>query len=173
MLTTPMPPFNTDRFKQRASTHLRRWAWVYVLLAVSLLLLQYWFRIGINTTPSLPHRLYVIHKGSHPAKGQLVAFRWPGGGPYRAGATFVKILAGIPGDTVTRIDQHFFVNGVAVGTAKPASLTGMPLHPGPTGTLPPGHYYVRAPHPDSLDSRYALTSWIEQTQIIGRAYAIF
>jgi conjugal transfer pilin signal peptidase TrbI len=32
---------------------------------------------------------------------------------------------------------------------------------------------VRAPHPDSLDSRYALTGWIAEDQIIGRAYALF
>ena len=39
--------------------------------------------------------------------------------------------------------------------------------------LPAGRYYVRAPHPDSLDSRYRLTGWISDAQIIGRAYALF
>jgi hypothetical protein len=32
---------------------------------------------------------------------------------------------------------------------------------------------VRAPHPDSLDSRYRLTGWIEASQIVGRSYALF
>jgi conjugal transfer pilin signal peptidase TrbI len=32
---------------------------------------------------------------------------------------------------------------------------------------------VRAPHPDSLDSRYALTGWVTQAQIIGRAHVLF
>jgi conjugal transfer pilin signal peptidase TrbI len=62
---------------------------------------------------------------------------------------------------------------VPVGYAKTVSRQGQPLDPGPTGTLPPGHYYVRAPHPDSLDSRYRLTGWIADAQIIGRAYALF
>jgi conjugal transfer pilin signal peptidase TrbI len=50
---------------------------------------------------------------------------------------------------------------------------GLPLELGPTGILPAGRYYVRAPHPDSLDSRYWLTGWISDAQIIGRAYALF
>jgi len=169
----PRTKLHAERCKQRASIHLRRWAWAYALLAAGLLLLQQCFTLGINTSPSLPHRLYVILKQSHPVKGALVAFRWHGGGPYRPGVTFVKILAGIPGDTVTRIDRDFFVNGRPVGTAKPRSRSGAPMHLGPQGILPPGLYYVYAPHPDSLDSRYALTGWIAQPQIIGRAYAIF
>ena len=53
------------------------------------------------------------------------------------------------------------------------SRSGQPLAPGPTGTLPTGRFYVRAPHPDSLDSRYALLGWISESQIIGRAYVLF
>jgi conjugal transfer pilin signal peptidase TrbI len=79
----------------------------------------------------------------------------------------------MPGDVVTRIDRDFFINGSHVGRAKPFSRQDVPLEPGPTGTLPAGRYYVRAPHPDSLDSRYRLTGWISQSQIIGRAYALF
>jgi conjugal transfer pilin signal peptidase TrbI len=165
--------FNVERFKRSTYAHVRRWLWAYLLVTAIAVVLQYCFVLGINSSPSLPHRLYVIHKRTLPAKGDLVAFRWPGGGPYRTGATFVKILAGTPGDTVTRVDRDFYVNGMPVGTAKPASLTGIPLEPGPQGILPPGRYYVRAPHADSLDSRYALTGWIDQAQIIGRAYAIF
>ncbi len=39
--------------------------------------------------------------------------------------------------------------------------------------MPIGSYYVRAPHPDSLDSRYALTGWVSLSQIFGRAHALF
>ena len=69
-----------------------------------------------------------------------------------------------------RLDRF---NDIAVGTAKAVSRKGLPLDTGPVGVLPPGRYYVRAPHPDSLDSRYALTGWIAEDQIIGRAYALF
>ena len=65
------------------------------------------------------------------------------------------------------------MNGRLVGTVKPVSREGEMLAPGPTGVLPEGRYYVAAPHPDSLDSRYALTGWIDATPIIGRAHAVF
>jgi conjugal transfer pilin signal peptidase TrbI len=44
--------------------------------------------------------------------------------------------------------------------------------PGPTGKIPPSHYYMAAPHPDSLDSRYALVGWIKDEHVIGRAFQI-
>jgi conjugal transfer pilin signal peptidase TrbI len=131
------------------------------------------FAFGLNASESLPQHVFLIRKGEQPARGQYVAFRWPGGGPYAAGATFVKILAGMPGDTVTRIERDFFVNGEFMGTAKTRSRSGASLDAGPTGVISSGRYYVRAPHPDSLDSRYELTGWIAPSQIIGRAYALF
>ena len=105
--------------------------------------------------------------------GDFVAFRWAGGGPYPAGVTFIKVLAGLPGDEVTRDAQGFHLNGVPVGVPKPVSRRGQPLEPGPTGRIPEGRYYVQAGHPDSLDSRYQLTGWIHASQIIGRADALF
>lgn len=165
--------FDPETFQTRASAHIRRWGLAYLLAAVAALVIQSHFTLGINASPSLPHRLYLIHKGAMPIRGDLVAFRWAGGGPYPTGVTFVKILEGAPGDTVTRVDREFFVNGHAVGIAKPFSRTGIALELGASGILPAGRYYVRAPHPDSLDSRYALTGWITREQIIGRAYALF
>ena len=165
--------FDPRTFRTRGSAHLRRWGRAYLLAALAAVVLQKNFTLGINASPSLPHRLYLIHKGAMPMRSDLVAFRWAGGGPYPVGVTFVKILDGMPGDTVARVDRSFFVNGHAVGTAKRLSRYSNPLELGATGILPAGRYYVRAPHPDSLDSRYALTGWITREQIIGRAYALF
>lgn len=153
--------------------HLRRHglAWALALLAAFLFRLQ--FTIGINASPSLPCHLFLIHLGEMPARDDYVAFRWHGGGPYRAGITFVKILAGLPGDTVTTSGRTYFVNDHPVGVAKRTSRAGALLEPGPVGMLPEGRYYVRAPHPDSLDSRYAITGWIARERILGRAYALF
>ena len=160
-------------FAERSATHLKRWALVYVGLAA----LALWFHVhsafGLNASPSLPHRLFLIHKGEMPSRGDFVAFRWAGGGPYPAGVTFIKVLAGIPGDEVTRNAGGFHLNGVPVGVPKPVSRRGQPLLPGPTGRIPEGRYYVQAGHPDSLDSRYQLTGWIHASQIIGRADALF
>ena len=128
---------------------------------------------GLNVTESLPVRFFLIHRGEQPGRGDYVAFRWLGGGPYPAGATFIKQIAGLSGDVVTQVDRDYFVNGQPMGHAKQLSRQGLTLEPGPTGTLPDAAYYVRAPHPDSLDSRYRLTGWVSQAQIIGRAHALF
>ena len=170
---TMLERFDRESFQRRLSQHLRRWGIVYLLLIVAAALFQAHYAFGLNVSPSLPQRFFLIHKGELPLRGQYVAFRWPGGGPYPAGVTFVKIIAGMAGDTVTRVDREFFVNGMPVGQAKTTSRQGLPLEPGPTGILPADRYYVRAPHPDSLDSRYRLTGWISDAQIIGRAYALF
>ena len=144
-----------------------------LLLIIAALLFRSCFSFGLNATPSLPHTFYLIHKNAKVERGDYVAFRWHGGGPYPAGVTFVKIIAGMSGDRVTETAREFLVNGTSVGTAKRLSRKGIPLELGSTGIIPSGQYYVKAPHPDSLDSRYRLTGWISQTQIIGRAYVLF
>lgn len=156
--------------------HLRRWrstGLALLLLIAAAVLFQSCVTIGLNTTTSLPHTLYLIHKGAAVSRGELVAFRWHGGGRYAAGVTFIKVLAGLPGDTVSETDRQFFVNGMSAGHAKRLGRDGTPLESGPTGVIPPGHFYVSAPHPNSLDSRYRLTGWISHSQIIGRAYGLF
>lgn len=160
-------------FAERSAAHLKRWGLVYVGLAALALWFHVHYAFGLNASPSLPYRLFLIHKGEMPGRGDFVAFRWAGGGPYPAGVTFIKVLAGVPGDEVTRDGKGFHVNGVAVGVPKPVSRQGQALEPGPTGRIPEGRYYVQAGHPDSLDSRYRLTGWIHASQIIGRARALF
>ena len=165
--------FDLDSFRVRLANHLRNWGIAYLLLIVAAVIFQAHYGFGLNASPSLPYRLFLIHKGEMPQRGEYIAFRWHGGGPYHVGVTFVKIVAGISGDTVTRADRDYFVNGAHVGQAKAMSRQGVPLELGPTGILPAGRYYVRASHPDSLDSRYRLTGWVSEIQIIGRAYALF
>jgi len=165
--------FDHESFRRRWNRHWRRRAIAYLLLMVAAVTFQAHFALGLNASLSLPHRFFLIHKGESPQRGGYVAFRWHGGGPYPAGVTFVKVIAGMAGDVVTREDRDYFVNGSFVGKAKTVSRQGVPLEPGPTGVVPAGRYYVQATHPDSLDSRYQLTGWISETQIIGRAYALF
>ena len=155
------------------ASHLRRWAIAYLAILIVATLFKMNFVFGINSSASLPHRLFLIHKGEMPSRGDFVAFRWAGGGPYPAGVTFIKVLAGMPGDEVTRDAQGFHLNGISVGVPKPVSRRGQALEPGPTGRIPEGRYYVQAGHPNSLDSRYWLTGWIHASQIIGRARALF
>ena len=118
--------FDREIFQRRLSHHLRRWGIVYLLLILAAALFQAHYAFGLNVSPSLPQRFFLIHKGELPLRGQFVAFRWPGGGPYPAGVTFVKIIAGMAGDSVTRAGREFFVNGTPVGQAKNRRVSARP-----------------------------------------------
>jgi len=148
-----------------------KYAWAATIV-LPLLLAQF-VSISVNVTESLPQRFFIILKGASVDRGDYAAFRWHGGGPYREGVTFVKIVAGVGGDNVEAANREYRVNGGLVGKAKTHARTGSPLDLGPTGIIPPGSYYMMATHKDSLDSRYALTGWIREEELIGRAYAIF
>jgi conjugal transfer pilin signal peptidase TrbI len=106
-------------------------------------------------------------------RGDLVAWRWPGGLIYPEGAVFLKVVKGLPGDRVSTFGRDFYVNGEYVGRAKPVSRLGQTLTANQPGTVPAGHYYLYAPHRDSLDSRYAATGYVAHERILGRAYGLF
>jgi conjugal transfer pilin signal peptidase TrbI len=159
--------------KQR---RLRPWVIAALVVVICLLMLLCWqprYQFGLNAGQSLPGRLYLIERDRWPERGDLVAFRWNGGGPYPSGVTFVKQVTGVPGDRVVHHHNQVWVHGQPIGGIKTHARDGSPLDPGPTGTVPDGHWFVSTPHPDSLDSRYALTGWIARGQLIGRAHALF
>lgn len=157
--------------------HLVKYHAAYIWVLVLYLAFVQHYTLAINVSNSLDGVIYLIHKGELPQKGDLVAFRYRGGGPYAPGARFLKVVVGTEGSVVTAVDlgdgyKEYFVDGRSVGKAKPTSKEGMPLKHGPTGTLPEGRYFVSAPNPDSLDSRYELVGWVTKDQIIGRAWRI-
>lgn len=180
-----LPP--RDYFRLCVSTGRQHWRqFVFPILAV--LILQIFFRIDINgVTHSLPGHVFVTVKAWRTVgPGDYVTFEWQGGGPYVKGTNFIKIVKGVAGDEIrVTSDGEFLLypsragtvvnqlGGESLGRAKPVSSKGVPLERGPTGIIPDGHFYVYAPHPDSLDSRYALTGWIRKDQIVGRAFVIF
>jgi len=166
------PGSNAHRAWHRLVQHGKRWGIAYVTLGLAAWAFQAHFTLAVNISPSLPHQLFLIQKGTRPERGDLVAFR--ASTPVKTGTvTMIKILVGVPEDRVTRVGREVFVNEAPAGLAKTHSLNGTPLALGPTGVIPPGHVHVAAPHPDSLDSRYALLGWITQHQIIGKAYALY
>lgn len=155
--------------------HLRvHWAnWGSILAAV--FTFNHCFTLTFNVSESLPQSVFLVLKGDKSALaiGEYVAFRWVGNEPFAPGTGLLKRVGGVPGDVVTAVDREFYVNGQAVGRAKSHSKMGRPLAIGPVGRIPADHYYMRAPHRDSLDSRYALTGWVSTDQVIGRAVPVF
>ena len=162
----------------RIFRNLSNYAPAYLWLLTLWVFLGRYVVISINVSDSLPGRVYLIQKGVKPELDDFAAFYYQGGGPYAAGSRFLKIVKGVPGANVSAVESEsgfldFFVNDSFVGRAKPKTRTGNPLTPGPTGTIPPQHFYMAAPNPDSLDSRYALVGWVDEGQVIGRAIEVF
>lgn len=155
--------------------HLRKWKWVWLTLVSALLVLNHYFMVCWNVSTSISYyQLFVVAKQDHDIhRDDYMGFVWHGGGPYGKGLAFGKIVKGMPGDVVTRKGLDFYINGKYVATAKERATTGQPLNPGPTGVIPPGRYFVYAPNPNSLDSRYEITGWIRQERVIGKAIPIF
>lgn len=156
---------------QASAGHIRRFWWVWAAAIASLATFNHFCALAINGwTDSLPQKTFLILKQSRSfQRGDYVSFKWHGGGPYPKELPFTKIIKGVPGDVVTVQGREFLINGVPVATAKEFSKKGQPLQLGPTGVIPPGHYFVWTPHKDSLDSRYALTGWIKDAQVMGKA----
>jgi conjugal transfer pilin signal peptidase TrbI len=155
-------------------THVKRFALVY-LMAVAVFAWCYsHFRIALNMTNSLPTTAFLIVLGDKPDKiGQYVAFKWERNQFYAPSWTFVKRIEGVAGQTVTVDKRAVFIDGRPVGYAKEMSGRGIPLVPIQPGVIPLGQVYAQTPHPDSLDSRYAITGLIASNRVIGRAYEIF
>lgn len=122
-----------------------------------------------NIDESLPGLFYQINRGALPARNDVVGISVPANPYYPKGAPFLKIVKGVPGDVVSCDGRRFFINGVYVAEAKEHTRRGNPLTPGPTGVIPPDHYFVWTPHKDSYDSRYGEIGWITTEHILGKA----
>ena len=142
-------------------------ACILSLTMVLIPLLSPWYVTNIDD--SLPGLIYEIDRSNLPYRHDVVGIKVPANPYYPDGAPFLKIIAGMPGDTVTRKDRMFYVNGQFVAEAKEFTKAGNPLTPGPSGVIPPGHYFVWTPHKDSYDSRYNEIGWITTQHILGTA----
>ncbi len=153
-------------------------AWsTFALFAVAGFAFSHFYWLRFTLTESMPYSLVMVEK-TPPApgslkRGDLVAWRWPGGLIYPEGAVFLKVVKGLPGDRVTTVGRDFYVNDEYLGRAKTLSRYGHRLVANQPGTVPAGHYYFYAPHQDSLDSRYAATGYVPHERILGKAYGLF
>ncbi|QNP48601.1 conjugative transfer signal peptidase TraF [Diaphorobacter aerolatus] len=132
----------------------------------------------VNWTPSLPYHVALMQY-QHPAvqRGDLIVFAFAGEAqehyPGLRGQPFFKQVRGVPGDIVTVSERTVFVNGEAVGLAKPRAFDGHPLAPIAPTVIPPGHFYVQGIGPHSFDSRYAESGLVRAEQVVGIVVPIF
>ncbi|MBX3630286.1 MAG: S26 family signal peptidase [Nitrosomonas sp.] len=157
----------------RLYTHFVKYFPAYLWFLAGIVIFGRYYMLTINVSDSLPGTFYLIEKGVMPDKGELAGFVYTNDWPHTAGTIFVKTIRGIPGSKVTIDGRHFNVDGIYAGHAKPFSKQGRSLEIGMIGIIPENHYYMSAPHPDSLDSRYALVGWVSKDRIIGRAIQLF
>ena len=151
-----------------------RFTFALSVVAVVAWSLTPWYALTFNMSTSLPGTLYFIRKGPfHPAVGDTIAFRWHGGATYPAGLTFIKHVAGLPGDVVRVSGRNVWVNNVYIGYAKSFSLAHIALFPIAAGVIPSGRYFVATSNPNSLDSRYSIAGTVPQSAIVGEAYELF
>ena len=158
--------------------HFLRWRYVYLLVVPMFFLTWLYFiqhyQIGINVvTASLPYKVVLIAKNASVRRGDLFVFKWHGGDPWPNGASFFKVVKGLPGDLVEVKGREVFINGTSVGVAKERSSSGVPVAVIAPGVIPPGRIYAYAPHRDSLDSRYQTTGLISERDVIGVAHVLF
>ena len=109
--------------------------------------------------------------GENPEIGEAVLFEPPES--VNAPVPYLKSVRGTPGAIVSvDPDRTVWIDGIAVGRAKTHALDGRPLAMIEPGTIPAGHYFLHADHPDSHDSRYAEIGLVPRSRILGRAVAL-
>jgi conjugal transfer pilin signal peptidase TrbI len=139
------------------------------------------YRIGIDDQLSQclpPYRWYLIDTFDRDTKrDQFIAFAATEAmAPYfRHDQTIIKRVAGVPGDQVAVTAEGTVINGVLQPHSDPAlaKALGLSVADFVVGslTIPEGFLWVMGATRDSFDSRY----WgvLPESQIIGRAYALF
>ena len=109
--------------------------------------------------------------GEDPEIGEALLFEPPES--VNAPVPYLKTVRGLPGAIVS-VDpgRTVRIDGIAVGRAKTHALDGRTLAPIAPGTIPSGHYFLHADHPDSHDSRYEEIGLVPRSRVLGRAVAL-
>lgn len=158
--------------------HLTRHWFAWVMTAVAWGLFSANYTIGMNESPSLPGKVFLVQKDRLPKKGEMVSFWWQCEPKICSGKkAFTKIVRGVPGDRISAKGLEYFVNDESVGFAKLKGSTGRDLMPKkllPEGyVLQAGEYFAWSPHEFSFDSRYEWVWVVKDSQIIGRTTSHF
>ncbi|MDI9335456.1 MAG: S26 family signal peptidase [Gammaproteobacteria bacterium] len=131
------------------------------------------YSLAINATNSLSDRLFWLTPPPATWHDQDYAvFIWAEDYFYPRGSLFIKQIMGVPGDKVDMIGSKFYINGKYMGELLPETSGQKPLEAGPTGVIPTNFYFVYAPHPKSLDSRYQAVGWLSKNALIAQAIPV-
>lgn len=148
-----------------------------ILLAFSLFMNRYFIGYDPQEFRCLPdHAIYITDKKDKELeRGEVYAFHAKGLSPiYEDGVKMVKILVGMPGDTV-EIDAEgrILVNDIEVsyGLSQAGLLNKKPDDFIGKAVLGEGKYWFLGTAMKSFDSRY----WgsVDESQIIGKTYGIY
>jgi conjugal transfer pilin signal peptidase TrbI len=120
------------------------------------------YGIRLNQSPSLPQSIYFSKPVDTLYLNQIVAFRLP-----KSPATFAKIVAGLPGDSIEIRNHHFYINGLDKG----ALIAN--VEPLQEKVIPEGFFFAMGTHPDSFDSRYEEFGLVPQSFIQEELCPIF
>ena len=135
------------------------------------------YRLAYNESDSLPGTLFLVNVGQLPKcgpdTGEHAQFRMRSDARWYQGSRLLKVAKGCPGDVLSIVDRHIYINDWPAGEAVSALNDGTPMAMITPGVIAEGHYYMWASHPASFDSRYAEFDVITSQQIIGTATRIF
>ena len=148
-----------------------------VLLLIADRLIAPLYRLAYNESDSLPGTLFLVKVGELPTcgpnTGEYVQFRMRKDTRWYQGERLLKVAKGCPGDVLSIVGRHIYINDWPAGEAVPALNDGTPMAMITAGVIAERHYYMWASHPASFDSRYAEFNVIPGQQIIGAATRIF
>lgn len=128
---------------------------------------------------SVPPAVYRVLPDHAWSRGALVLFMppaaahraWLGGRGPRSRNWWIKMVAGLAGDTVCALDTALTVNGTVIAEVPPPALA--PDRPALRGceVVAPGMVYLAGLHPRSLDSRY----WgpVDNAAVVAKVEPLF
>ncbi len=120
------------------------------------------------------HRIFLVNTGDrNPERGALFAFISRNTGYFRDGQMMVKIMAGLPGDSVDVTSSDTRVNGeiTAHGLGAAEYAGADPKLFERSFTVPAGRYFMMGRSELSLDSRYYGT--VNEEDLVGRTYILY